>query len=128
MGMQLLRTNLTAHHAVCEARALVQHANREAREDHRDTPQKFKGQFGTAKLKEVLCILMVDSADDLPEILRTLSRNKKKSDDALVLQMVINNRAAAPTSATTNEYTKLTISTHIINLFAAMLGLPLKSW
>jgi hypothetical protein len=115
-GMHLLRTDLAAHHAVREARELAQHADREAREDRRDAPQTFEGRFGTAKLEEVLRLLALDTADDLPELLRTLGRNKKKSDDALVLQMAIDNRAAAPASAA-NEYTKPTLSTHIIDLF-----------
>jgi hypothetical protein len=114
--MQLLRTDLAAHHAVREARELAQHADREAREDRRDAAQTFEGRFGTAKLEELLRLLGLESADDLPEILRALGRNKKKSDDALVLQMAIDNRAAAPASAA-NEYTKPTLSTHIIDLF-----------
>jgi ABC-type phosphate transport system permease subunit len=69
-----------------------------------------------AKLEDVLRLLALESADDLPELLRALGRNKKKSDDALVLQMAIDNRAAAPASAA-NEYTKLTLSTHVIDLF-----------
>jgi hypothetical protein len=116
MGMQLLRTDLAAHHAIYEARELAQHTDREAWKDRRDAPQTFKGQFGAAKLEEVLRLLALESANDLPELLRALGRNKKKLDDALVLQMAIDNRATTPASAT-NEYTKLTLSTHIIDLF-----------
>ena len=44
-----------------------------------------------AKLEEMLCLLDVISQDDLPELLHALGCNKKKSDDALVLQMAIDN-------------------------------------
>ena len=115
-GMQLLRTDLATHHAASEARELAQHADREAREDRRDAPQTFEGRFGTAKLEEVLRLLGKNSADDLPKLLQDLGRNKKKSDDALVIQMAIDNRAASPASAA-NEYTKPQLSTHIIDLF-----------
>ena len=56
------------------------------------------------------------SQDNLPELLHTLGCNKKKSDDALVLQMVIDNRAASPVS-TADEYTKQVLLTQIINAF-----------
>jgi hypothetical protein len=115
-GMQLLRTNLATHHAVREARELTQPADHEAGKDCCDTPQTFEGQFGMAKLEEVLRLLILASADDLPEVLCLLGQNKKKSDDALVLQMAIDNCAAAPAS-TANEYTKPTLSMHIIDLF-----------
>ena len=115
-GMQLLRTDLAMHHAASEARELAQHADREAREDRRDAPQTFEGRFGTAKLEEVLRLLRKDSADDLPQLLQDLAQNKKKSDDALVIQMAIDNCAASPASAA-NEYTKPQLSTHLINLF-----------
>lgn len=55
-SMQLLCTNLAAHHAVREARELTWPADREAREDCCNTPQTFEGQFGMAKLEEVLCL------------------------------------------------------------------------
>ena len=64
----------------------------------------------------MLQLLRKNSADDLPKLLQDLGRNKKKSDDALVIQMAIDNRAASPASAA-NEYTKPQLSTHIINLF-----------
>ena len=64
----------------------------------------------------MLWLLGKNSADDLPKLLQDLGRNKKKSDDALVIQMVINNRAISPTSAA-NEYTKPQLSTHVIDLF-----------
>jgi hypothetical protein len=79
-------------------------------------PQTFKGRFGMAKLEEVLRLLALDTADNLPELLQTLGRNKKKLDDTLVHQMAIDNRAVSPASAA-NEYTKPTLSTHIIDLF-----------
>ena len=34
--------------------------------------QTFKGQFRTAKLEEMLCLLDVVSQDDLPELLHAL--------------------------------------------------------
>ena len=68
-------------------------------------PQTFEGRFGTAKLKEVLQLLRKNSADNLPKLLQDLSQNKKKSDDALMIQMAIDIHAASPASAA-NEYTK----------------------
>ena len=50
------------------------------------------------KLEEMLCLLDAMSQDDLLELLHALGHNKKKSDDALVLQMAIDNRAASPAS------------------------------
>ena len=64
----------------------------------------------------MLCLLNVMSQDDLLELLHTLGWNKKKSDDALVLQMVINNWAMSPASMA-DEYTKPILSTQIINAF-----------
>ena len=69
-----------------------------------------------AKLEEMLSLLDVVSQDDLPELLHALGQNKKKSDDALVLQMAIDNRAASPVS-TADEYTKPVLSTQIIDAF-----------
>ena len=54
--------------------------------------------------------------DDLPKLLQDLACNKKKLDNALVIQMAIDNHAASPASAA-NEYTKPQLSTHLINLF-----------
>ena len=72
--MQLLQTDLAAHHAASEAREwLAQHADREAQEDRRDMPQTFEGRFGTAKLEEVLRLLGKNSADDLPKLLQDLT-------------------------------------------------------
>ena len=51
-----------------------------------------------AKLEEMLRRLGAMSQDDLLELLHTLGCNKKKSDDALVLLMAIDNRAASPAS------------------------------
>ena len=53
-SMHLLCTDLATQHAASEARELAQHANQEACEDCCDAPQTLEGQFGTAKLKEVL--------------------------------------------------------------------------
>ena len=114
--MQLLWTDLATHHAASEARELAQHADQEAQEDRCDVPQTFKGQFGTTKLEEVLWLLSKNSADDLPKLLQDLSHNKKKSDNALVIQMAIDNHATLPASAA-NEYTKPQLSTHLIDLF-----------
>lgn len=72
VGMQLLCTDLTTQHAASEARELAQHANQKACEDHRDAPQTFEGQFGIAKLEEVLYLLNLASVDDLPEVLHSL--------------------------------------------------------
>ena len=69
-----------------------------------------------AKLEEMLRLLDVVSQDNLPELLHALGQNKKKSDDALVLQMAIDNRAAAPAS-TADEYTKPVLSMQMIDAF-----------
>ena len=63
----------------------------------------------------MLRLLGKNSADDLPKLLQDLGHNKKKSDDALVIQMAIDNCAASPASAA-NKYTKPQLSTHVINL------------
>lgn len=115
-AFQNLRADLALQHAAREARELAQFADREAREDRRDAEQTFEGRFGAAKLEEVLRLLNLASQDDLPDTLRALARNKKKSDDQLVLQMAIDERASAPASAA-DEYTKPQLSTHIIDLF-----------
>ena len=114
--MEQLRSDLAAQHTTREAQELAQHADQEAREDCRDATQTFKGRFGTAKLEEVLRLLDVVSHDDLPELLHALGWNKKKSDDALVLQMAIDNRAAALASMA-DEYTKPVLSTQMIDAF-----------
>ena len=111
-----LRADLAAQHAAREAREIAQFADREVREDRRDAEQTFEGRFGSAKLEEVLRLLNLTSQDDLPVTLRALGRNKKKSDDQLVLQMAIDERASAPAS-TADEYTKPQLSTHIVELF-----------
>ena len=86
-GMDQLHSDLPSQHATWEAQELVQHANQEACEDHHNATQTFKGQFRTAKLEEMLRLLDLTSQDDLPELLHALGCNKKKLDDALVLQM-----------------------------------------
>ena len=108
--------DLATHHAASKARELAQHVDWEAWEDRCDAPQTFEGRFGTAKLKEVLWLLRKNSADNLPKLIWDLGHNRKKSDDTLMIQMVIDNCAACPASAA-NEYTKPELSTHIINLF-----------
>ena len=69
-----------------------------------------------AKLEEILCLLNLTSQDNLPKLLHSLGQNKKKSDDALVLQMVINNGAASP-ALMADEYTKPMLSMQIIDVF-----------
>ena len=69
-----------------------------------------------AKLEEMLWLLDLMNQDDLPELLHMLGSNKKKLDNALVLQMVIDNRAASLASMV-DEYTKPVLSTQIINTF-----------
>ena len=115
-AFQHLRADLALQHAAREARELAQFADREAREDRRDAEQTFERRFGAAKLEEVLRLLNLASQDDLPDTLRALGRNKKKSEDQLILQMAIDERASAPAS-TGDEYTKPQLSTHIIDLF-----------
>ena len=114
--MEQLCSDLAAQHTVQEAPELAQHADREVREDCRDATQTFEGQFGMVKLEEMLHLLDVVSQDDLPELLHALGWKKKKSDDALVLQMVINNQAIALAS-TADEYTKPVLSTQMIDAF-----------
>ena len=64
----------------------------------------------------MLCLLGLTSADDLLEVLCSLGWNKKKSNDALILQMAIDSQATS-LAPTVNEFTKPQLSTHIINLF-----------
>ena len=54
--------------------------------------------------------------DNLPETLRALGRNKKKSDNIYMLLGAINECASSPAS-TANKDTKPQLSTHIINKF-----------
>ena len=111
-----LRVDMANQHAAREARELAQHADREAREDHRDAQQTFEDRFGVTKTEEVMRLLNVASEDDLPETLRALGRNKKKSDNIHVLLGAIDERASSPASAA-NEDTKPQLSTHIIDKF-----------
>ena len=66
--------------------------------------------------KQVLCMLNLQGADDLLELLHNLGKNKKKSNDTWVLQTAINLCMTAPTSVA-NEYTKPQLSMYIINKF-----------
>lgn len=84
-----LRTDITMQHNAREVREQAQHANHEAREDHRDAQQTFEGWYRVPKLEEVLRLLDLQSKDDLPETLRDLAKNKKKSEDTWVLQNAI---------------------------------------
>ena len=56
-------------HATREAQELAHHTDLEAREDHWDAHQTFKGHFGVPKTKELMRLLNVASEDDLPETL-----------------------------------------------------------
>ena len=111
-----LRVNMVNQHAAREARELAQHADQEAREDCCNAQQTFKDQFGITKTKEVMRLLNMASEDDLPETLRALGCNKKKSDDIHVLLGAIDEQASSLAS-TANEDTKPQLSTHIINKF-----------
>lgn len=91
--------DMMAQHQAREIQEQAQHANQEARKDHRETQQTFKGQFGLPKLEEVLRLLDLQSEDDLPEALHELAKNKKKSEDTWVLQRAIDDWASAPASA-----------------------------
>ena len=61
-------------------------------------------------------LLNVTSEDDLPETLRALGHNKKKSDDIHILLGAINEHASSLASAA-NEDMKPQLSTHIIDKF-----------
>ena len=105
---------MATQHTTREAQELAQHTDHEAREDHQDAQQTFKGCFGVPKTKEVMQLLNVSSEDDLLETLQVLgSRNKKKSNDVHVLQGAIDERASLLASVA-NEDTKPQLSTHSI--------------
>ena len=72
-----LHTDIASLHATRKAQELAQHADREAREDHWDAQQTFKGRFRVPKTEEVMRLLNVCSKDDLPETLQSLGHNKK---------------------------------------------------
>jgi hypothetical protein len=59
------------------------------------------------KLEEVLRLLDLQQSEDdpLPETLRELRKNMKKSEDMWVLQRAIDNRASTP-ALTADKYTK----------------------
>ena len=76
---------MAAHHQAREIQEVAQYADYEAREDHRDSEQTFEGSFSTTKLKEVLHMLCLVSADELPEVMRDLEKSKKKSNDTWIL-------------------------------------------
>ena len=87
-ALNQLRVNMANRHATREARELAQHADWEAREDRRDAQQTFEDRFSIAKTEEVMRLLNVASEDNLPETLRALGRNKKKSDDVHMLTAI----------------------------------------
>ena len=64
-----LHTDMVNQHAAREAQELTQHTDCEAREDHWDVQQTFKGHFDVPKTKELMRLLNVASKDDLPETL-----------------------------------------------------------
>ena len=111
-----LQDDLHAQHNAREAREAAQHAEHEAREDRRDAEQTFEKRFGAPKLEEVLRMLDLASADDLPRVLRELGKNKKKADDTWILQAAIDQRATAP-ACVADEFTKPQLSTHIVDKF-----------
>jgi hypothetical protein len=66
----------------------------------------------------MLCLLDLQSEDDLPETLRELAKNKKKTKNTWVLQRAIDDQASAPASAA-DEYAKPQLSTQIIDNFCS---------
>ena len=68
-ALKHLQDDLITQHNAREAQEVTQHAEHEAQEDHHDAEQTFQVQFGAAKLKEVLQMLNLQSADDLPNVL-----------------------------------------------------------
>ena len=65
-AFQHLQDDLHAQHNAWEAQEAAQHAEHEAHEDRCDVEQTFKKCFRAPKLEEVLCMLNLNSADDLP--------------------------------------------------------------
>ena len=61
-------------------------------------------------------MLDLQSADDLPDVLHNLGKNKKKANDTWVLQTAIDLCATAP-ACTADEFTKPQLSMHIIDKF-----------
>ena len=61
-------------------------------------------------------MLNLQSADDLPNVLHELGKNKKKADDTWILQAAIDQCATTPTCVA-NEFMKPQLSTHIIDKF-----------
>ena len=61
--------DLAGQQATRDAQELAQHTDHEAREDHWDAQQTFKGCFGVSKTEEVMRLLNVASEDDLLETL-----------------------------------------------------------
>ena len=94
-ALNQLRVDMANQHTAREAWELAQHADQEAREDRRDAQQTFEDQFGATKTKEMMRLLNVASKDNLPETLRALGRNKKKSDDVHMLLGAIDERTSS---------------------------------
>ena len=63
-------------------------------------------------------MLDLQSADDLPLMLHELGKNKKKANDSWILQAAINQCATAP-ACVINEFTKLQLSTNIVDKFCS---------
>ena len=115
-AFQHLQDDLHAQHNMREACEAAQHAEHEAREDCCDTKQTFEKHFGAPKLEEVLHMLNLNSANDLPLVLCELGKNKKKADDTWILQAAINQCATAP-ACITDKFMKPQLSMHIVDKF-----------
>ena len=63
-------------------------------------------------------MLNLQSTDDLPAVMCSLGKNKKKADDTWVLQTAIDLWAATHASVA-NKFTKPLLSMHIINKFCS---------
>ena len=61
---------------------------------------------------------LVQSTDDLPNVLHDLGNNKKKANDAWILQAAIDQYVTTPTCIA-DEFTKSQLSTHIVNKFCS---------
>ena len=109
-ALKCLQDDLITQHNAREAQEVTQHAEHEAQEDHRDAEQTFQGQFRATKLQEVLQMLNLQSADNLPNMLCDLGKNKKKADDTWI------QRATTP-ACITDEFMKPQLSTHIVDKF-----------
>ena len=90
-AFQHVQDDLHAQHNVREAQEAAQHAEHKACEDCCDAEQTFEKHFRAPKLKEVLHMLDLNSADDLPLVLHKLGKNKKKANDTYFFPPEIGN-------------------------------------